>query len=320
MIPARALAIGRWLLAVGVLAGMVFFFDIGEVFAGLREADWWFAAPAVAGLVLVHVIAALTWRRLAHTLTAMDLPASFAIRAYYAGQSLGGITPGNAGADVYRVHALGRGEEGWKRAIVPVFVQRVTSYVALAALGLVAAFLVPVSETTRLLLLAVPLAVFAALIGGWLVARHGGASVRRWLPGLTATGVRPWRGLADGVALALVFHGIAIALTVALLRALTGGGSVAEVAAAITLARVMTVLPITPNGLGFQETALALLLPEAGVDAELALALAALSRLSMLVTMAIGAVLLARSPGRTSHGPAERASHAAEPAPSRAQL
>jgi uncharacterized membrane protein YbhN (UPF0104 family) len=267
----------RWGVGLALVAVTLALLDPGEVGAHLGGVDWALAAPAIVALVLVHGFAALTWQYLVAAVTGWRLPVGAALRAYYAGQALGGMTPGNVGADVYRARLLAREGQGLRAAMSPVLMQRLGGYGALAAMAAAASLVVPLDVAPRVVFGGLALAAGLASGGWWAVSRRraGGSG-----------------GFLAAVLLGGAFHGAAIMFTFALLRSVTGAGDASTLVAGLTVARAAMLLPVTPNGLGLQEIAMASALPAAGVPAEAALATAALSRLSNLVVMALGGLLL----------------------------
>jgi uncharacterized membrane protein YbhN (UPF0104 family) len=102
-----------------------------------------------------------------------------------------------------------------------------------------------------------------------------------------------WRLTGAGLAVGLAFHGCSLLLTLVLLNALTPDVPVVGAMAALALARLAILIPVSISGLGFQEGAAALLFPAAGLPAEMGVAVSVLSRGGLLLTAATGAVCLA---------------------------
>jgi uncharacterized membrane protein YbhN (UPF0104 family) len=297
----------RWTLAIALLGAVLVAFDPRDSWAHLDATSWWIAVPAVGLLVSVHLLGALTWRLLVHILSGVRLGAAFAVRAYYIGQAFGGLTPANIAADAYRVRALTSGSmAGWTAGVAPVVVQRLGSYAAMAAAGLAASLVVPVAPLTRVVLVALTAFGLAIVAAAWL-RRPGRAAGAR--PDPLAN--RAWlHASAVSCSLGLLFHVIAVAAMLALVRSVTASGEVTGITAALVLARVATLLPLTPSGLGFQEAALAVFLTGAGVSGDAAVAIAALARLAAFATIAVGFLLLGlerlpfpRRPARPAEGP-----------------
>jgi hypothetical protein len=101
-----------------------------------------------------------------------------------------------------------------------------------------------------------------------------------------------WRLTVVGLIVGLVFHGCSLVLTLLLLNALTPDVPVVGALAALALARLAILIPVSVSGLGFQEGAAALLFPAAGLPAEVGVAVSVLSRVGLLLTVAIGVVCL----------------------------
>lgn len=276
-----------WLLRLGlgvaIIAAIAWFSDPAAIARHLSEADWRIAAPAIAGVVGVHLVGAATWRLLGRGLAGVDLPWWLAARLYYAAQAIGTLTPGAVGGDAYRMWAMRPGESGWRAAALPVIAQRVLSYVSAGVLAAAAAFVMPVPATARIALLAVPALAIAAGGAAWVIYQ------RRWSAGARATTpavVR--RVIAIAAAQSVAFHALAAIFGLAIILSLDSSINLPGALAALMVIRVAAILPLTPAGIGFQEGAFALLLPQAGVSAEAALAASALNRVAMLVTLAIG--------------------------------
>jgi len=276
-------------------------FDLGAVARTLQHVDLRIAAPAILGLVAIQLVGAAAWRELSIRLAAVRLGWWQTITHYYAAQAVGSVTPGNLGADAYRLAAVREPARGWATLLLPIVVQRVTSYGALSLVALAALPLLPGSPS--------PLPIVLAGLGLILVSAVVLLFVRRpyllrmplqLLPermrpdlrGTTFT-ARDWMGaLAGGTSLALAFHLGSIAMVYLLVVALGGHVGAGPVLASIAVARLAILIPLSPNGLGFQEAALSVLFLHIGLPAEIALATALLNRLALVATVALGAALM----------------------------
>jgi uncharacterized membrane protein YbhN (UPF0104 family) len=221
------------------------------------------------------------------------MTAGAALRAYYASQAIGGITPANLGGDAYRVVTARSDGAEWGDAALSVLVQRATSFAALAVLGVVALSALPdvIDVAAPLIGVAVALALVLAVPVAILVRRHGrfaDPARRRSLTSATLV------GLAGG----LSFHAIAIAASYALVIAVDPSASGLGILAAVALARLSLAVPIAPSGIGVQEGALAALFILLGASPESAVAASLLGRLALITTTAIGLTLIARRPDR----------------------
>ena len=154
----------RWAVGLCVVAGLLLFFDPRTVVSNLSETDWRLAVPAILGLSLVHLLGVAGWVFLSTQLSGTALSWRYAARSYYAAQVLGSVTPGNIGADAYRIYSTAKAPCGLEGAVLPVVGQRITSYLALLAIGASVSFLVPLPHGFALTM---------AIVGGALIALLG---------------------------------------------------------------------------------------------------------------------------------------------------
>jgi uncharacterized membrane protein YbhN (UPF0104 family) len=298
-VSARGRTIARWAVALAIVAVLVTLTDLGAIGARLAAADLPLAIPAIAGLVAVHLVGALSWRRLTAVLAGTTLDWPTTIHLYYAAQAIGTVTPGNLGADVHRVTALGEGI-GRGRLARAVIIQRLTSIGGLVYLGLIGALSLPIAGLGPFVLLLGGLGAVAALavvllsaspsrrsgIVGEILERLGlddeGATLRGRLRS----------AFIDGFGIGLVFHVASLVLGLVLVAAVDplAAGQPIVVLGALAVARLSLAVPIAPHGIGVQEGALAVLFIQLGLPAETALAAALLNRLAMLLTAALGSV------------------------------
>ena len=293
----------RWGFGLCVVAALLLFFDPREVASNLSEADWRLAVPAILGLSLVHLLGVAAWVFLSSELSGTALPWRYAAKSYYAAQVLGSVTPGNIGADAYRIYSTAQAPSGLQGAVVPVAGQRITSYLALLALGASASFLVPLPHGFALTMAILGGALIVLLGLGWAAlrlipeARQRAAHLARRLGLVDLWAKTPrgrlLKGLSGGFALAVLFHGTSLLLTYVLVLSVSGHSDVFPTLAALAIARLSMLLPFSVNGLGFQEGALTILLPQVGVASEAALAVSALNRLGLLLTIGFGIAAMA---------------------------
>jgi uncharacterized membrane protein YbhN (UPF0104 family) len=289
----------RWALGVGIVAVLLLRFDVGEVASELRATRLELAVPALAGLVAIHLIGAATWRLLAIRLGDRRLTWAQTVRTYYIAQGLGGLTPGNIGADAYRVYSAPAGIGAWRSTVRPIVVQRVTSSAALAGLGLAALTLLPPSVDVRFVVAAsaVLLAVGSSLLVFFL--RRAANSEDVHTRQQATRGALGW-AIAAGLLLGLAFHAGAIGLSYLLVASITPIAEPGQVLACLAIARLSILVPISPSGLGFQEGALSYLFLRIGLSPQTAIAAALLNRLALLATVALGGLLLATGSRRHS--------------------
>jgi uncharacterized membrane protein YbhN (UPF0104 family) len=310
----------RWHLAVRLTFGVallvivVVALDPSRVAEALAVADLRLAVPAVLGLTAIHAIVAMGWRWMIHERTGLRLPWFSALRAHYAAQAFGSVTPGNLGSDVHRAAALRRAGHDWPVAIEPIVAQRATSYLALSALaGIGLAILSSISELGRTIVLIGVMIAAAVVAVAWLLLKPIGPSkkihawLRRSVDGASAippgeAGHRPlgpaWRLMAGGFGNGLLFHAGSIGLTWVLVLAMDPASPSWPMLAAIAVARLSLALPISPSGLGVQEGTLAALLVGMQLAPQAALAAMLFGRISTVLLALVGVALMVRGAPR----------------------
>lgn len=294
----------RWLLGLGLIAAILLTSDREALASTLGDASWALAVPAIGGLVIVHLLPAGTWKLLLGRLSGICISWPLAARTYYTSQALGSFTPASIGGDVYRYYLLKDNSNHWTSVAIPILAQRLLSYAALLILVGMAALLLPLSPGVRLALSVGVIALVGAGLLLWAALRKRNLHDNRFLPGplrkaassLAASDHSAFLDtLKDGLLLSFLFHLVAIALGYLLVLSLGLDGPAPATLAVLTLARLAMLLPFSPSGLGFQEGALALLFPHIGLSAEAGLAVSALNRLALLVTIGVGATSLVLS-------------------------
>jgi len=297
--PGLVLA-ARWALGLAIVGFLLLRFDTAAVARALQGVDFRLAAPAIGGLIAVHLLGAVAWHDLSIRLARVRLRWGPTITHYYAAQAVGSITPANLGADAYRLAAGRDPSVGWTTLLVPIVVQRVTAQVALSLVALAALVILPASPS-RLAILVVGAGLLIGSSTVLVLFRHPrllGRLLRfvpeRMRPGLSVKDVpgQDWRAaLTNGISLAFAFHLVSIAMVYAIVVALSGYQD-PPVLATIAVARLSLLIPLSPSGLGFQEVALSVLFTQIGLSPELALATALLNRLALVGTMALGSALI----------------------------
>jgi uncharacterized membrane protein YbhN (UPF0104 family) len=287
--------VGRLLVLVAIAAYLLHSVDLAGALERAGHANPSIVVMAVLVLTGVHVVAALNWRAIVARLGGAAMSPAGAVRAYYASQAIGGITPANLGGDAYRVLAARSDGAQWGDAALSVLVQRATSFASLAVLGGVALVALPnvIDVAAPLIAAAVALALVLAVPVVVLVRRHDRLpDPARRRSFTTATLL----GFAGGLA----FHMIAIAASYGLVIAVDPGASGPGILAAVTLARLSLAVPIAPSGIGVQEGALAALFILLGASPESAVAASLLGRLALITTTAIGLTFIARRPDQAA--------------------
>jgi glycosyltransferase 2 family protein len=294
----------RLLVSVGLLGLLAWRADWGQIAAAVRQLRPGYALAALVTFLLTQLVSASRWRLLARPL-GFDHPRRHFAGMFYVGMYFNLFLPTSVGGDVVRAWYLGGpGKRG--AAMISVLADRGSGLLVLLAMAATATLLSPDPVPAW-----VKVAV-AALAAGGAVGLVGlfalGKLTRRWrdsqadapgwvrkVRGLLMAATEAWwayrrrPGLALGATLLSVVVQAASVLIVALLdRALGVGVPVTYYAIAVPLVSLLTLLPVSLNGMGVREASMGLLLAPAGVSGTLAGSLAFLWFLVMAAAGLVG--------------------------------
>lgn len=314
----RLLRIGTGLLLLVLVLAAI---DGPGLWAALAGADLRFVVLGVAGLTAIHIVPAAAWRAMVHQVSGARLGWGDTLRLSYAAQAIGGVTPANLGGDVLRVAAVRAAGHAWSATILPIVVQRATSYLALSILTIPAVVILASQSDVAagMVLIGVVVAVIVAVAAGLLVAaphhlrrlgrrlapRMAPAPIEHPVPRRTL-GIMALTGLFAGIA----FHAGSLVLTWLLIAGVDRAIATLPILAALAIARLSLAVPLTPSGVGIQEAVVVTIVASLGAPVEAVLAGLLLGRLSLVSTTVIGAALAATTHGGLSglrHGHMGRA-------------
>lgn len=277
----------------------------------LRHSDLSLVLLAAAVLVLALIVSTVKWERLARFACGpLGFPAL--LRAYWIGNFLSNYLPSSVGGDVARVLVL-RQAAGTAPLAGSVLVERLTGVTALAIISGGCLLLRPVQPWSLnlalwLLLAAIAIGIVLTFAAGGHLLGGGNALLQR-LPGLVrrvaakltrfGEAVAAFRAAPAELAVAglwsCLFYGLLVLFQLALLRAAGSSITLAETALVAPLVPLVSLLPVTANGLGLTEGAFVLFYTQMGVPAEQAFAAAILRRLVMIAVSVPGGLLWLRS-------------------------
>lgn len=260
------------LVKLAVSGGLIYWIlrgtDLGEIVAAVRSANVWLLLIAFSLHIAGFTLSALRWRMLLRT-RGSNASILFLIKSYLVGVFFNNFLPSTIGGDVYRAYDSWRLGQSRSGAVAVVFVDRFLGLLALMLFALLA-LLADNALTQNIPLLRVWLlsgtAVMLAAV--WLLFM-----TPRWLPGLIAGIKVPFgnklRTLMDAL---LAFKGErqllfkALGLSVLLqanvilhysliARSLDLPIPFHTFFLIIPLATIITLLPISVNGIGVRENA-----------------------------------------------------------------
>jgi len=297
----------RW-LRVGVTLGLLGFLirqvpwsEVRSVLHGIR----FLPCCAFVGISAV-MIAASTWKW-GFILHRLGIPCGWArlYRNYLVGYFYTNLLPSTVGGDVYRTASVGRGKSA--QSFAAIFAERGSGLILLIVLSALSPLFLPPESRSPLLLAVVAgfTAICLGLLGclfskrflslgqGILVRFHlGGLSEKldQFVGALREVGRDPW-GLLGMILLTICFYALA------LVNVRLGFSAIGEEVPYLSLmgsvfpVMLISMIPVSINGLGLTEGAYVWCLGLAGIDPAPAATLALLLRAKSLLIGLIGGVL-----------------------------
>ncbi|MGE3294376.1 MAG: YbhN family protein [Geminicoccaceae bacterium] len=310
----------KFVLGIVLLGLLGWFVDWPGTLRILRHADVGLLLLSAVVIMSGVIVSTIKWQRLVRV-SCGPLPFLPLLRAYWIGSFLSNYLPSNVGGDVVRVLVM----RPWARVEMlasSVLVERLTG---VATLGVISAICLAVRPVDPMKL-NLALWLLVAAIGGGLAlifaaGSHlvrGGAALLARLPSLFrrvstkvdrfGEAVAAFRGAPGELVIAgfwsLVFYGILTLFQFALLRAVGSSITLLDTALVAPLVPLVSLLPVTANGLGLTEGAFVLFYTQMGVPPEQAFAAALLRRLVTIGTSMPGG-LFWMSTGDTAGLPRE---------------
>jgi uncharacterized protein (TIRG00374 family) len=307
----------KFVIGLLLIAGILYFVDWRKTANVLAATDATLSLLAIMVVSLNMFISTWKWQIL---LRSHGLIMSFheELRAYWVGSFYSNYLPTNVGGDVVRMvmlRRLGRSAE----VAASIVMERATGLVVLLILSAIGLTIRPVYFDVRgaLFFLWFAIAVGIALVSALTVLS---GSLNKWLlaapfikairiqqlitkMGKLSSAIEHYRGDAPAVALSLLlsipFYIVIMIFQFLLLLAVGADVTFLEVAAIAPIIPLVSLLPVSVNGLGVAEVAFILFYTQAGVLPEQALAAAVLRRVFNLIVSLVGGVYwVADRPGR----------------------
>jgi uncharacterized protein (TIRG00374 family) len=302
----RRLLLGfQIVIAAALMWGLLRVADTAAVLRTLHRADPIAVVSGIAIFALGQVTAAARWRTILAS-GELPIPLWHALRVNLIGGFAANFLPGMGGGDVVKGLLLFPGRDGRRTFVLSsVLFDRLTGLAATLIVAAFAALWLGVGgvswlpmQWTFVALTAIALSVAALLALSRLPTTPQGKI------GLVAQRVHTFslefRRLAlrrklvvRALILSLAFQLSWVASQWCMLLSVTEDAPVLSVAAASPLSLIAAMLPLSLNGLGVREGTFSYLLAALGVAPEQAVATAMLSLLPLLLSSAVGGLLLA---------------------------
>lgn len=259
-----------------LLAGKIEWDHVANAF---RDMHWpgWFVAVGV--YLVAQVLSALRWQWLSRPL-GFERPLRAYIADYFVGMFFNLLLPTSIGGDAVRAISLNGGSRRKTAAVLSVLLDRLSGLLVLLALACAAALACPIALPAWVKLVvasaaasaAVGLAltpIFVRLLTGLESQRLGIARVRKLAESLgSAIGVFRLRpGLVLGaIALSALIQASGVIQVALIGRAIGIDVPLAIYGVAVPMVALLTLLPISLNGMGVREAGMVLFLQPAGIE------------------------------------------------------
>lgn len=284
---------------LGVLA---WFLPVDAVLAAFRSIPLTVFTGVLVLFLLAHVVAALKWWMLLDC----QMPMLQAIRAHFAGLAANLCLPGAVGGDAVRAALAHTAIGDGSRVVAVAAVDRLIDMLALVSLAILGLFLARNDGASGAL--AFQAAAFLILVGlgvlalprlipiPWkIIPRLPGRGIAdKFGTAFAALGQRPGL-LARAFALSLMIQASLVAMSWWLALGVGANVTLAQWMFAWPLAKVIAVLPVSLNGLGLREAALAANLSAFGASAPLIVAAGLVWQAVLFLAGGIGAIIFALS-------------------------
>jgi uncharacterized protein (TIRG00374 family) len=262
--------------------------DVKEVAAAYRRFNLFYLGYSFVTMALFILIKSIRWKRIV-ALQGVDVPVSRSFRIYSAGLYLGVITPGRIGDFAKSIYLINSGMEPG-RAIFSPLADRIFDIVFLVVFGYISLLLIPgifhnQMLLSSLLVLVLVVAILAIALRRDLLKRFTKRFAEATVPKRFRVSLnRVVCDALDGFGLLTAAKTAEIALlTVAALslqylflivaaRVLGIDVSITVLAAAISAAVFVSLLPVSLLGLGTRDAVLILIFSRVGISRELAIA------------------------------------------------
>jgi uncharacterized protein (TIRG00374 family) len=310
---------GQWikrLLKIGVsaaiLGALALKTDWEHVSTTVRGLRWNYALASFGVLLAAQVVSALRWQWLARPL-GFDGPLPRYVGIYFIGMFFNLVLPTSVGGDAVRAVYLNGGSGRKVPAVLSVLLDRLSGLLLLLVVACVAAVICPVALPPWVKL-SVAGSAAAAVVGltlaPWIASKaasglaiNGGKLARfgrlaASINAATSVYRREPQLIVSSTVLSAIVQASSV-LQVALLGAAVGldlPWSVYGVAA--PMVALLTLLPVSLNGMGVREAGMVLFLAPAGVPAGSAMAVAFLWFLAQTAAGLIGGAVYLAAGGR----------------------
>lgn len=302
----RLQSIAIILLTVILLGLVLYKVGLRELFDTLKQADPVFIFLAFCASIFQVWIGVVKWHVLLKS-RGFQVPFLYLFKLYLVGAFFNNFLPSNVGGDVVRVYELGKRIGDGTKALASVFVERFTGFIVLIVVSCLA-FLTNLTLVEDAALTLAMLASVVALLGIlWVVLDARLLRlVGRWIKiGIVQKIVAKFQKfqaalyeygddrstLVQAFWLSLVFYIGAIVYVFVAARAFHTSVDLLDIAIITPIILVVSMMPLTFNGIGVQEWAYVLLFTWVGLPASVGLSTIILIRAATLISALAGGLM-----------------------------
>ena len=265
----------------------------------------WVVAAGVA--IFAGIFAStLRWKAYLYALE-IYLPFPTVLRLYFVGTFFNAFLPSGIGGDAYKAVRIGKARGGMPSAFASVFLDRFAGFIGLSGLGLLGALITLAAHQKHLKVALISAVLCAGMLSaaailliwgerllgrGRVIKEHGiGGKLREAVRAIHAAGRHP-QAAARGYLFGVVFQILVLTYNVCVGRALgITHISIVQMTGIVVITSLATIIPLSPGGLGFRETAYVWALGTFGVVHSQGLAFALLVLIVLLLTSAVGGLV-----------------------------
>ncbi len=269
----KKVRIGISAVLLGWLAWKIDWEQVVQAFSQLR-LEFWFSAVAL--LVIAQVVSTFRWQQLAQAL-GFRRPIHHMIGFYFIGMYFNLLLPTSVGGDVVRVYYLDNKSNNRMRAFLSVFLERLCGFCVLLALACFGILLSPLDLPPWMHWTVGSCAVCCMLgfIALPMMVQHAEkfpGKLRKVLQGFRE--LPSWRTLVGPLLFSIFVQVTNVIICWLVAVAIGGQVPFAFFWIMVPLVSLLTMLPISLNGMGVREGAMVFFLAPLGVGQGLAVTLA----------------------------------------------
>jgi uncharacterized protein (TIRG00374 family) len=303
--------------------------DWGKIIGISREASWYWLVAAFLAIQITVLPSIWKWKLLIKEKSESGNVSLLKLgRFYYIGLFFNNFLPGSVGGDVIRVYYLGR-ITGLAKAAASVAFERLTSGVALIGIALLSSLFLKTSKavTFSVLLVTGALVVLFVVLALWMKKRPNKVTTSGYdgLSGMRKLRMNTGKAIANVVLTVGKYRnkGLYWWILVGFLSVLFQVGmawinqllflafgieiSWLDLLMIISLISVITMLPVSVNGIGVREGSYVFFFHQLGVPSEIAVAVSLLFFFLVSVSSLAGGLFWISERGRQSEAVREQA-------------